>query len=133
MTPRVTIFFIFLTTLILTSCVDRKPKDIFCAVLDCDKLKSAKIIHAEDQDFSECCIWLHFTIDSIELVNEVRNCTESDFCICDTTEHEAKWWNPKKMGTNIKCFSRNIDRDLETFFVNSRMTEVYYQNAHAAH
>lgn len=112
----------------LTSCGDRKPQEIFNAVLDEDKMKSAKVIHAEDHDFGECCIWLHFTIDSVELANEVRNCTESEFCICDTTEFETKWWNPKNMGTDIKFYSRNLDRELETFYVNKSMPEVYYQN-----
>lgn len=126
------IAFIILTTFMLVSCSDRKPQSIFCAVLDCDKLKSVKILNAEDQDFSECCIWLHFTIDSTELVNAIRNCIEHDFFVCDTTEFEAKWWNPKKKGVDIKCFSRNVNGSRETFFVNPSMTEVYYQNYHAA-
>ena len=126
MTNTFRLFAIFLTS-ILVSCSDRSPLAVFNAVLDEEKMKSAKVVNSEDQSFGECCIWLHFTVDSIELVDELKNCKES-FVMCDTTEYEAKWWNPKRMGNNIKCYQRNHDRIWETFFVNQSMTEVYYQN-----
>jgi hypothetical protein len=37
------------------------------------------------------------------------------------------------MGEDIKCFSCDNDRGWEKFYVNKSMTEVYYQNYHAAH
>ncbi len=112
----------------MTSCGDRKPQEIFNAVLGNEKMNSAKVIHAEDQDFGECCIWLHFTIDSIELSNEIKNCTEHEIFSCDSIKFEAKWWNPNKMGKGIKCYTRHLDREFEEFYVNKSMTEVYYQN-----
>lgn len=125
---RISYIVVSIIALFLTSCGDRKPEDIFDAVLGKDKMKTAKILHSEDQDFGECCIWLHFTVDSTEFASELRNCTELKIFICHTTEFEAKWWNPEKMGKDIRCFSRKVDRQFETFYVNKNMTEVYYQN-----
>lgn len=124
----------FILTITLFSCGDRRPMKIFCALFDCDKFKSVKIIHSEDQDFLECCIWLHFTIDSDELTNELSNCREREITnFSNIAEHEAKWWIPNKMGTKIRCFSRDKNGCIETFYVNEKFTEVYYNNYNGAH
>lgn len=114
--------------LLMTSC-KRTPEEMFNAVLDKDILKSAKIIHAKEQQIGDCCIWLHFTVDSIELKKYLKDFKTDEYLIGLNLNYPPQWWHPDSFGEEIKSFWRDQNDLKETFYINKSWTEVYYKNS----
>jgi len=113
---------------------------LFCILTSCnrtpqDKFKTAILIDSKDQNFGDCSNWFHFTVDSIELKNYLKDFEikgnrpfdEIDFeFFCP--QEAPTWWQLDKLGKEMKAYRRDSDRGTEFFYVNKLMTEVYYQN-----
>jgi hypothetical protein len=113
---------------IFSSCWDRSPNKIYSALLK-NLPNSVQVLHSEDQEFLECCIWLHFKIKKKDLLP-----------ILDTLEQEQPnfsawnrlgapdWWNPSRLGNNPSCYTwrHRYKMRSKNFYVNESMTEVYY-------
>ncbi|MDF2454765.1 MAG: hypothetical protein K0R51_758 [Cytophagaceae bacterium] len=126
---KITLRFLLLLFCIHSTACNRTPETLFEVVIDEDALPSAQVIEGTDPSFLDCCIFLHFTVDSTELASYLKEAKTRDLLGMNSNLYPGtEWWNPEKFG-EVECFERNIkdNQETETFYVNANMTEVYYR------
>jgi hypothetical protein len=113
-----------------TGC-NRDPKDIFAAVFD-NVPKSVRLLHGKDQLLFDCCLWLHFKIDSTDLKKLI-----DDKYVLKNTDFDSwkgvlppgtDWWKPEQLGASALYYTKDSEKTIEAIFTNPKMTEVYYVN-----
>ena len=82
----------------------------------------------------DCCHWLHFEIDSIDLENILLQdfyprliYGQSELTSGVAPEIE-NWWHPEKLGDSILCFERESEKARESLYTNAQKTEVYFKH-----
>lgn len=93
--------------------------------------KSVKFYNAQGQYISDCCNWLHFKIDSLDLNSILQNGfhqQEVDFSQWQNmVPPEAKnWWHPEKLGDSILYFEKETPQSRDIIFATPKKNEVYH-------
>jgi hypothetical protein len=90
--------------------------------------KSVKFKNSQDAYVMDCCLWLHFKIDSTDLNDLLRDgfASEKLWFDIDNAPPEAKgWWHPEKLGTDALYFTKEIENSKLGLYTNVQKNEVY--------
>lgn len=122
---------IVILVLFLVAC-SRSPKQIFQALFGKVR-ESVQIIHGQDQEIFDCCLWLHFKIsesDFNQLFNDYSPEKLNYGKWSGVTPYGVNWWHPqifKEEGLYFEHKSED-ERLIEGVYTNSKKTEVFYVN-----
>lgn len=122
---------ILILPLFLGAC-SRTPKQIFKALFG-EVPKSVVIIHGQDQEIFDCCLWLHFKISESDF-NKLFNGYSSEKLDygkwTGVMPYVVTWWHPNTFKEKGIYFERKSEdeRLVEGIYTNIEKTEVFYVN-----
>lgn len=122
---------LLIVTLGICSCL-RNSNQIFIAIFG--KLpKSVQLLHSQDQQILDCCLWLHFSIDESDFhqLFDGYNLEKLDFQKWKYVKPPGlDWWKPSEIEGEKLYFEKTSEegRLIEGIYTNSQRSEVYYVN-----
>lgn len=90
--------------------------------------KSVKFKHSQDAYALDCCLWLHFKIDSSDLNNLLKQGFNQEklwFDLNNAPPEAEGWWHPDKLGDDALYYTREIQNSKQGLYTNTSKNEVY--------
>lgn len=107
---------------------NRSATSLYEVVLKTPPPKSVKFYNSQDCYILDCCLWLHFTIDSIDLNRLLRKGFKQEklyLGFASVPPEAEAWWHPETLGDNTLFYTREIENARQALYTNPSKNEVY--------
>ena len=126
------VFFVVLCGFLVMSLIyfacNRSATSLYKVMFNSPPPKSVKFKNSQDIYIMDCCLWLHFKIDSLDLNNLLKEgfTQEKLWLDSNNTPPEAKsWWHPDKLGSNALFYTKEKENSKLELYTNVSKNEVY--------
>lgn len=107
---------------------NRSATSLYEVMFKTSPATSVNFRNSQDCYILDCCLWLHFTIDSSHLnmlLKEGFTQEKLNFGFGSVPPEAKNWWYPETLGENASFYTRKVEGARQGLYTNDSKNEVY--------